>query len=115
MIPERWQRVVRTVLLLAGVAVMLQTWGAVSASADDAGRIRELERRLEENSRLIEKLSERLHELEDKAAGERHDAAPVTAVSPAQPESAPRMATPGSGELTFLDEVTWLHGFADVG
>src|SRR6185369_13582600 len=100
--PERWQSVVRTVLLLAGVALVLQTWGAESAVADDAGRIRELERRLEENSRLIEKLSERVRQLEDKAAVERHDAAPVTAGPPAQPEPASRMAMPGSGELTFL-------------
>lgn len=113
--PVLRHRFVRLVLLLAGITMLLQTWNTGSASADDAGRIRELERRLEENSRLIEKLSERVRELENKSVVTPREAAPLTAVSPAQPESEPRMATPGSSDLTFLDDVTWLHGFADVG
>ncbi len=55
---------IRFALLLAGMAVLLQPWGAENALAEDAGRITELEKRLEENSLLIEKLIERVQELE---------------------------------------------------
>ncbi len=97
-------------LPLVGIAVLLQLLSAGGAMADDAGRIAELERRLEENTKVIERLLERVRELEKRSTHERGGTAPiVTSVQTAVIDQAP-----AAGELGFLEDVTWLHGFADV-
>lgn len=115
MIQGQLRNAMRHVLLLAIVTLMLQAWGAGSAKADEAGRIRDLERRLEENSRLMEKLAERVRELENKATrGHSEAESAVKALPEQQKQEAKTAATSGSYQ-TFLDDVTWLHGFADAG
>ncbi len=109
--PECRRSFQHMVLLLASVALILQIFGIERAEADEPGRIRELERRLEENSRIIEKLAERVRDLENKVSVGCREAA----VPPEQRMPENKMAAPVASGSTFLDDVTWLHGFADVG
>ncbi len=113
--PELRKCAVRFVLFLASATVMLQICGTGTAEANEASHVRELERRIEENSKLIGKLIGRVRDLEEKAAGGCRQAAPVAPAS--SPQAGPSATTgePGGNDLTFLDDVTWLHGFADVG
>ena len=103
-----------SVLLAVGIAMLLQMLGAGGAVADDAGRIAELERRLEENTKVINKLLERVRELEKKNAQERGSTPHATAAPPPA-ETAVAVQAPVASDHSFLEEVTWLHGFADVG
>lgn len=107
---------IRLALLLAGIAVLLQAWGAGSAAAGEAGRITELEWRLQANGRLIEKLAERVRELEKRPPLEQSEPAPGGAGSPSPAvEAAASAPAPAGVDPGFFDDVTWLHGFADVG
>lgn len=81
--------------LLVGIALLLGRGGLARAEQSPS----ELEMRMEKSSQLVERLSERLGELEKKLA---------------QGQAAAASAPPAPAESSLLDEVTWLHGFADV-
>lgn len=108
----------RVIAMAAAVAAFFA--GGVCLAADDAGRLREMERKLEENSRTIEFLVGKVRELESMLPARREPQPaeqwqePATEPATALPMAA-APATGGGGALAFLDEVTWLHGFADVG
>lgn len=91
-----------------------QLWGG-SAAPSEAERISELEKRLEEHARIIEKLVERIRELEKKPPQNSHE--PVAAAGGSSPPVAALVNAPAASEsdLSIFEDVTWLHGFADVG
>lgn len=89
---------------------------ASPAAADDAARIKELERKLERSMQLIENLSAKVSELE-KAKAPAPAASPAAADQQARVEALERqVAQLGSGisHRSFDDGIP-VHGFADVG
>lgn len=107
-------------LLVFCLAVALPQPGCAQTGATtESERLRELERRLDANQKLIEKLSERIAELE-RAAGSKGHSEPVT---PSMAEQAKSLATLqesveqiSSGlSRTITNTGVPIHGFADAG
>lgn len=101
-------------LFLAGLAM------AAPALADDAARIRELERKLERSMQLIDELSAKVQRLEQGAAVQaqaQSQAAPAAAEQQARVEALERQVDQlGTGlSRRSLEEAAQLRGFADVG
>lgn len=91
-----------------GVAVLLCLAASVAALAGDG--VPELEKKLEQSDRKVEKLQQRVRDLEQWVQGQR-----AVPDSPRPAAPAPASAEAPVTDTGFLDEVTWLHGFADVG
>lgn len=104
------------VLAGAGLACSLL---ALPAAADDAARIRELERKLERSMQLIENLSTKVNELEK--AKEQASKASAGSASGAEQQARVealerQVAQLGSGiSRRSFDDGIPVHGFADVG
>jgi hypothetical protein len=76
---------------------------AVNAFAvDEPDRIRELELKLEEKGQTIKGLADKIKELDERMTERKSE----------EPKEAPATST---GIHSMLDELTFLHGFADVG
>ena len=101
----------RAAILAAMLAVPL---GA--AAQDDAQRIRDLERRLQESLRLIEQLSQRVGDLE-RARGPGAPAAPpgAPAATQARIDALEKSVSDMAAAPRATDTGVPLHGFADVG
>ena len=100
-------------------AALPQASSAQTGNATDAERLRALERRLDASQKLIEKLSERIAELE-RAAGPRDKSEPAT---PSMAEQAQSIATlqesvgqiSGGLSRTVTHTGVPVHGFLDAG
>jgi hypothetical protein len=101
----KWKRLPRakTALhILPGILAILCIFVANARAMDDSDRIRELERKLEEQGKTINDLTDKVKELDDRAAERKPD-------EPREPPAA------GTGIRSILDDITFLHGFADAG
>lgn len=98
----------------AGLACSLT---ALPVAADDAARIRELERKLERSMQMIEKLSAKVDELEKAKAQPAPAATTVATEQTARVEALERqVAQLGSGvSRRSFDDGIPVHGFADIG
>ena len=92
---KQWLQRIKSTTLIAG-AIGCLCGAAATAGAVDDPRTLELEKRLDENIKSMDALSLKVKELEEKTAAQ---SAPLS----------------GFTERSFLEDVTWLHGFADAG
>lgn len=88
--------------ILPGILGILWISTVNAFAMDDSDRIRELERKLEEKGQTINSLADRVRELDER----------MTERKPEAPKEPPVAST---GVRSILDEITFLHGFADVG
>src|SRR6266702_1772959 len=101
---QKWKAVetgkmVSTAFGILGIVCLL----AVNAFAvDEPDRIKELERKLEEKGQTINGLADKIKELDER----------ITERKAEEPKETPAA---GTGIRSVLDELTFLHGFADVG
>jgi len=101
----KWKRLVRATTalrILPGILGILCILTVNAFALDESDRIREIERKLEERDQAIKSLEKRLKELDDRMT-ER------AAEESGQPPAA------STGGRSILDEITFLHGFADAG
>src|SRR6266568_3747323 len=88
--------------ILPGILGILCLCTVNALAMNDSERIRELERKLEEKGRTIDDLADKVKELNDR----------ITERKPAESIEPPAA---GTGIRSILDEMTFLHGFADAG
>lgn len=88
--------------ILFGILGILWMFIGNAVAMDESGRIRELERKLEEQGQTIKTLMDKVEELSER----------ITERKPEEPKEPPAA---GSGVHSMLDGMTFLHGFADVG
>lgn len=104
----------RHVLSAIGIATLVIATSAQAADATEAGRIAELEKKLERSLRLIEDLSSKLDKLEQASAAPRETGNPQQAAKVEELEKQVGQLTAGMGTRSE-DTGLPVHGFGDVG
>ncbi|WP_298439575.1 hypothetical protein [Geobacter sp.] len=104
-----------TTIFFVGTLFLLGGGQRIAAASDEPEHIRELEQKLEKNSQTIDMLSRKLKEVEETMAERKEKEASGSSeslVASTEQPVTPQADNPGA--FSFLDNVTWLHGFADV-
>lgn len=102
---QKWKSLLRGNMasrVLPGILGILWIFTAKAFAMDDSDRIRELERKLEEQGQTIKSLVDKVKELNGR----------ITEQKPEEPKEPPVASTGGH---SMLDEINFLHGFADAG